>query len=450
MTSSNIPPSFMTRLLIADDEPLVCVGLQSMLRWEDLGVEIVGTARNGQQAAEMIEDLRPDIVITDIKMPLKTGLELAAECHRKYGRIPLFIILTSYEEFDFARQALEFQAVDYLVKLELSAESLAQSIKRAMDILRELRGGPVPGISADKSQLQGLREKFFLKLFNGLFEDRKIFTAQIEELELRFPGSAVTVLFAEIEVPEYIHAGDEKFQILYTSAMKMILEKLEKTYPRYFVVLDTRHFAIVFCLPKTIFTIAADWMAQRDLLEGELRKAIDMVHSYFNVHIRMAIGFPVEDPFNLDESYLAAQQVFRETTRERPLKFFGRRFESDGRMNYKQQVVANVQEYIRHNLEKRLSLNDLAAIFNFSPNYLSQLFTRYAGESFVEYITAERIKAAKEMLRKGTGPIYEIAEKLGYESAFYFSKVFKKMEGISPREFLRRLEERDQEPETRD
>jgi two-component system response regulator YesN len=153
----------------------------------------------------------------------------------------------------------------------------------------------------------------------------------------------------------------------------------------------------------------------------------------------MAIGFPVEDPFNLDESYLAAQQVFRGTSRERPLEFFGQRIESE-RMNYKQQVIANVQEYIRHNLDKRLSLNDLAAIFNFSPNYLSQLFTRYAGENYVEYITAERIKAAKEMLKKGTGPIYEIAGKLGYESAFYFSKVFKKTEGISPREYLRRLE----------
>ena len=125
----------MTRLLIADDEPLVCVGLRSMLQWEDYGIEIVGTARNGRQAAEMIESLRPDIVITDIKMPLKTGLELAEECNRKYGKLPLFIILTSFEEFEFVRRALEFQAVDYLVKLELTAETLAASIRRALKML---------------------------------------------------------------------------------------------------------------------------------------------------------------------------------------------------------------------------------------------------------------------------------------------------------------------------
>jgi len=75
----------MVKLLIADDEPLVCVGLRSMLKWEELGIEVIGTARNGRQAAEMIEKLSPEIVITDIKMPLMTGLELAEECAQKYG-----------------------------------------------------------------------------------------------------------------------------------------------------------------------------------------------------------------------------------------------------------------------------------------------------------------------------------------------------------------------------
>ena len=425
----------MIRLLIADDEPLVCVGLQSMLRWEDYKIEIAGTARNGQQAAEMIEKLRPDIVITDIKMPLKTGLELAAECHRKYGRIPLFIILTSYEEFGFVRQALDFQAVDYLLKLELSPESLALSIGKAINTLSEIRGPPgVSGPAAGANQIHGLREKFFLKLFNGLFEDRKIFASQMKELNLRLDDSALTVLNTEIEASGHIEASEEKKQILYDSTMKMVWEKFEKLFPSYFVAQDTRHFSIVFCFPKT------DPTSHLDLLEAELRKTIDMVHSYFNVRIRMAMGFPVDDPLKLEESYLAAQQVFRETTSEKPYAFFGRRFEGGVRQNYKQQVVANVQKYIRHNLDKRLSLHDLAAIFYLSPNYLSQLFTRYAGEGFVEYITAERIRAAREMLKKGTEPIYEIAEKLGFKSAFYFSKVFKKAEGISPRDFLQQLE----------
>ena len=67
----------MTKLLIADDEPLVLVGMQSMLDWHALGVELCAVAHNGQQAMTLIEQHHPDVVITDIKMPLMSGLELA-------------------------------------------------------------------------------------------------------------------------------------------------------------------------------------------------------------------------------------------------------------------------------------------------------------------------------------------------------------------------------------
>lgn len=107
------------------------------------------------------------------------------------------------------------------------------------------------------------------------------------------------------------------------------------------------------------------------------------------------------------------------------------------KQSYKSRIVSNVQKYIRENLNKKLSLNEVSALFGFSPNYLSQLFARYAGCSFVEYITQEKIAAAKEMLAGGNEKIYEIAEKLGFESAFYFSKVFKKVEGCSPRDYTK-------------
>jgi two-component system response regulator YesN len=421
----------MTKVLIVDDEPLICVGLRSILRWEDFDIEIAGTARNGQQAAVMIESLRPDIVISDIKMPLKTGLELAEECGRKYGRVPLFIILTSFEEFEFVRRALSYQAVDYLVKLELTPEILAASIKKALGILEQFR----ITTPQTKSQMQGLREKFLLGLINGFYKNREEFECAQKELGFSFSGPVLAALTAEIETPEHRQPGDEGLHALYASTAQMVWEKLEKIFTCYVVITDARRFAVIFSLPD------ADPVSRRNLLEGELRKTIEIVHGYFNVHVRMALGFPVEDPFTLDESYLAARQVFRETSREDPLRFFEQSGGGgESRMSYKRQVVANAQDYIRRNLDKRLSLHEVAAVFNLSPNYLSQLFAKYSGEGFVEFITAERIRTAKKMLAEGAGPIYEIAEKLGYESAFYFSKVFKKAEGVSPREFIRRLE----------
>ncbi len=82
----------------------------------------------------------------------------------------------------------------------------------------------------------------------------------------------------------------------------------------------------------------------------------------------------------------------------------------------------------------------MADVFNFSPNYLSHLFSKTAKVNYVEYITETKISAAKEMMLRGEGRIYEISQKLGYESAFYFSKVFKKVTGMSPREYIQQAE----------
>ncbi len=79
--------------------------------------------------------------------------------------------------------------------------------------------------------------------------------------------------------------------------------------------------------------------------------------------------------------------------------------------------MESVTQYIRQNLNRRLSLNEVAAAFSLSPNYLSQLFAKYAERGFVETITKEKIAAAKTMLADGEMKIYEIADRLGYESA---------------------------------
>ena len=85
----------MYQLLIVDDEPLVQAGIRSMLNWNELNIEICGTAMNGQAALRIIEEKSPEIVITDIKMPVMSGLDLAKVCRERYGEnCPYFIILT--------------------------------------------------------------------------------------------------------------------------------------------------------------------------------------------------------------------------------------------------------------------------------------------------------------------------------------------------------------------
>ena len=129
----------MYQLLIVDDEPLVQAGIPSMLNWNEMNINICGTAMNGQAALKIIEEKSPDIVITDIKMPVMSGLELAKVCRERYGENnPYFIILTSYEDFQMARDALSYQVSDYLVKLELTPEVLKNAIDRVI-ILRMIQ-----------------------------------------------------------------------------------------------------------------------------------------------------------------------------------------------------------------------------------------------------------------------------------------------------------------------
>ncbi|MEG0369919.1 MAG: response regulator, partial [Hungatella sp.] len=122
----------MYRIILVDDEPLILAGIASLITWEDYDCTIIGKATNGPSAYDMITKLKPDIVITDIRMPVLNGLELIEKC-KANGCVFSFLVLTNLEEFHLARKALALGASDYLVKLDLSAESLIASLMRAKE-----------------------------------------------------------------------------------------------------------------------------------------------------------------------------------------------------------------------------------------------------------------------------------------------------------------------------
>ena len=106
------------------------------------------------------------------------------------------------------------------------------------------------------------------------------------------------------------------------------------------------------------------------------------------------------------------------------------------RKTYKAHVITNVQKYIHNHVAEKLTLNEVAGVFGLSPNYLSILFKKNCHLGFSEYIAQAKINKAKTLLLEQDMKIYEVADQLGFESAFYFSKVFKKVTGYSPRDFI--------------
>ncbi len=522
----------MYKLLIVDDEPLVQVGVRSMLNWGKLDIEVIGTAANGRTALDIIEEKHPDIVITDIKMPVIDGLELVRLCRERFGeRDPHFIFLTSYEEFQLARQAIVYGVSDYLVKLELSPALLEEAVMRVIEDIRKIRAMQ----TGETSLAAPLREKFFIRLLNNMFESTEQFELESRELGLSFSSPAYTCCAGTLSAAGAEEMPYDRQLSVCTSALSMIGELAEKYMPSHCIALDMRHFAVIFCGD-------ADCGKLKTILSG----IAETVFKYYNVSFLCGIGTCASEPLGTGESYRSARTALVKAGEASPIVCFDalsaenlthssfnmgifkdsltKAFEeydscelsklidslcalfsehpgeyvqaldaasnilylaisllSDGeqllteifadspdgyrslylqknveqivgwlshfgkgicavfderRNDHKNHIVSGVKKYISEHIRERLALDKVAAAFGISPNYLSQLFGKYSDLGFSEYVNSCKIRESKELLATGRYKVYEVADMLGYESAFYFSKVFKKVEGIAPTEYL--------------
>lgn len=105
----------MYRVILVDDERLIIRGLSSVVPWQKLGCEVVGTAYDGSTGLRLIRELQPDIVLTDIRMPNMDGLTMLAALHSEFPRMQTSV-LTAYRDFDYAREAIHLGVCRYLLK----------------------------------------------------------------------------------------------------------------------------------------------------------------------------------------------------------------------------------------------------------------------------------------------------------------------------------------------
>ncbi len=140
----------MLKTLIADDEPYTRKGLKALMRWRELGFEICGEAENGEQAFEKIKELKPDVIITDINMPLLNGLELIKKVNHEIKYDVKFIILSGYDEFDFARTAMRYGIKNYILK-PIDEDELESVLKEVHDELKAVRESKEANIKAFNS-----------------------------------------------------------------------------------------------------------------------------------------------------------------------------------------------------------------------------------------------------------------------------------------------------------
>lgn len=140
----------MYRVMFVDDDMIVRTTLHTIVDWEKFGFEIVGDAKNGQQALEKLKDTCVDLLITDMKMPIMDGITLIKQVNRM-EQVPVILALSGYDDFLLVREAFRLGAQDYLLKSDINEIMLSSHLERIADHLQKAKGSSPVGENNGKT-----------------------------------------------------------------------------------------------------------------------------------------------------------------------------------------------------------------------------------------------------------------------------------------------------------
>ena len=151
----------MYKAMIVEDEMLVRIGIRNVIKWDALGITLTEDAENGAQALELYRSERPDIILTDLRMPEMDGMSLIRNIRRQDKRCR-FLILTCVEDFEQAQEAIAYSVSGYLLKLTMDFKEVEKMLQKAVDELSVLPGGPS---YVGMPNLSDAKERFFKEYF---------------------------------------------------------------------------------------------------------------------------------------------------------------------------------------------------------------------------------------------------------------------------------------------
>lgn len=274
------------KLLICDDEKLIREGLAS-LDWKKHNIDIIGTAKNGELALELVREHKPDIVISDIRMPKKDGIWLAEKIHEEFPQTHM-IFLTGYNEFEYAQSAVNSGVSRYLLKpidedeLYSITDELAQNIRNSK-------------LAEQKSaELRKILSKSRYFLMNYLFNCVKSGTFDYELFSLPcIPNlfSAVTVRFA-----------DETDTATSFSSFEEIIETINDSIA-FIPFFNNTELVFVFC-PDSAEPTEAEQVIFNvcDSISEQLDNHPDLIYN-------IGIGIITNSSTEIEDSYLSAQKA---------------------------------------------------------------------------------------------------------------------------------------------
>lgn len=210
------------QIILADDEQQILHGMERGIDWEGLGFSVAGTAQNGKEALELMEEYHPDLVISDIKMPFMDGLELAKNIHENYMNTKI-ILFSGWDDFEYARLAISYGVSEYIMKpinydeMRKLLTDMHEELDREYD--EKINRARLEHAYAESLPL--LRQQFFTRLVTEPM-DVKEREQQIKSLKLDFSDFVYSVVAVKVQ------KGEEKDILSELSIKETLKEALEK------------------------------------------------------------------------------------------------------------------------------------------------------------------------------------------------------------------------------
>ncbi len=270
----------MIKILIVDDEMLARIGIKSLISWNENGYEVVGEAENGKKALDIMNELQPDIVITDIKMPVMNGIDLIKQA-KELLNPPDFIVLSSYDDFDYVKQALVLGAKDYCLKLELTPEQLISALDRVSQARSETRkelplSKHTYGGLLSSKDYEIVKNNFLKEVIQGSYYNEYEIERKLQDLGIVLPPDQIQCGVIALNGMEIYQSFKEKDIHLFQFAVRNIISE---------VVSDYRYAHTAFTQSKEITVLYAqnepDELTHRiEDLMGAMLKALK---TYLNI-----------------------------------------------------------------------------------------------------------------------------------------------------------------------
>lgn len=472
------------KVLVADDELPIREWLRITI--QELGEDLeVLTAGNGKEAFELYQEKLPKLIVTDIKMPRMDGLELLQKIKERDPKAYV-VMLTSYGEFEYAREAIKYQANEYVLKNEITKEGLLQILNNFSGSMRRSGGEIVTDCLKDlmeKGELKELAEpKEHARLFaaafpgtdpegvsfepylNSFVEQIQVFLydkdvivwlctcknlsssgtsfheamsfcqklSGLREVSVGFSGFARSGTEACIRAGKalgYCFYENRRGVFSYEGEEKSVTDRL----------LSVRRQAVA--LLRQGRKKEADERIQELLAEIEKGRVLDvefvraccqdLVDGCKVANIEFA-GDGLEEICKRTKGEIGEAASFSR------LKAVTEGFfeELEGTMLVQEKpyhkYVKLALAYVKDNYAVIESLAEVAGYVNLNTEYFCRIFKAEVGTTFNNYLTEYRVKKAIELLEGTDLKVYEVAEKVGYTNLSYFSRVFKKVTGENP------------------